>query len=78
MQKSPEDILKDLYVGKILLNLEFGTDHPSRENSIGNKIIKISFGWNDSREDSGLLLYLENVDEPVFVYSNEGIEVNSI
>ena len=76
--KSPEDVLKDLYVGKILLNLEFGTDHPTGENPIGNKIIKISFGFNDGREDAGLRLYLENVDEPIFVYSNEGIEVNSI
>ena len=76
MKLNPEMILNEAYVGKVIKSFEFGIeDNPVKEWSIGKKILKVRFGFNDSREDSGMIVYVEGVGDPVFVYSNEKIEI---
>ncbi len=72
-------ILNDAWAGKTLKSLEFGneriTDSGDKVNLVSYKILRVSLGFNDSREDAGILLYLEGIDDPIFVYDNEEVTV---
>lgn len=72
-------ILKETFIGKTLLGLEFGLDGEDRQEAIGKKIVNVGFGFNDSREDAGVILTLDKSDEynfiVIFVYDSEEITV---
>ena len=74
MKINPETIMANSFVGGILISLQFGTEG-MRAAALGSKITKVRFGFNDAREDAGLWLYVESLDEPIFVFDNEEIEV---
>ena len=78
MKITPQEILKEAFVGKTVKNFEFGNDG-ERADSIGKKIIDVRIGFDDCREDSGMLLYFELEGgwrgDPVFVYDIESVEV---
>jgi len=74
----PEKYLEQALVGKTVVSLAFGADTQKRERIIGQKITKVRFGFNDSREDAGIILYYnekdEDIDNFVYIYDNEEIE----
>ena len=75
--KSPEDILQDAFIGKKIKSFSFGNEG-ERENAIGKFITKVSFGFNDSREDAGMMISYRDEEfgrNTIFVYDNEEIEV---
>jgi len=77
MKIIPQDVLKEAFVGKTVKSFEFGNDE--RADFIGKKIIDACFGFDDCREDSGMLLYFVVEggcrSDPVFVYENESVEM---
>jgi len=65
--------------GKVLVNLEFGfsTDPEEAEENgerfapLPAKITNTYIGTSETREDAGIWLELEGLEEAIFVYSNE-------
>jgi len=74
----PSKYIEQALVGKTVVSLAFGTDSQARKRIIGQKITKVHFGFNDCREDAGIILYYdgedEDIDNFVYVYDNEEIE----
>jgi hypothetical protein len=76
--KTPEQILQEAYIGKVVKSYGFGAeDGDGRLKSIGQKIIHASFGFDDCREDAGLMLTFKNGLDylNIFVPGNEEIEL---
>jgi len=85
MKITPQDVLKEVFIGKTVKSFGLGNDG-ERADSIGKKIIDVRIGnhgniynFDDCREDSGMLLYFEveggYKSDPVFVYENESVEM---
>jgi len=73
-----ENIVKENMVGKTVLALEWGCsvygskDRP-RSLTINKRILDVRFGFNDCREDAGILIKVEDCDEWIFIYPEEEI-----
>jgi len=78
MKIIPQDVLKEAFVGKTVKSFEFGNED-ERADFIDKKVVDVRFGFNDSREDSGMFLYFEVEggfkSDPVFVYDYESVEM---
>ena len=73
---TPLQLLSNHYVGKTIASFQFSngeTPEDTRAQAIGKKITKVNFGFNDSREDAGIILHVEDVGEVVFIYDNEEV-----
>lgn len=73
---SPIQVLEQAFIGKKIKSFEYGNDG-ERTDFIGKVITKVSFGWNDCREDAGLLIYVDfdgYSSDGLFVYDLESIE----
>ena len=69
--KTPNEIIKDAYVGEVITGFEFGQNEPgNRSVTLPQRITDAFFDFNG--EDSGVMLILEN-GESVFLYDNESI-----
>ena len=80
MKLSTIDILNARLLGRIIASFEYRKEGDEGYDFyaapyIGKPITKVSFGFNDDREDSGLLIFVKEVVDPVFVYDNEKIEL---
>lgn len=74
------------FEGKIFLGSEFHGEgepwydcfgnNPEGFSPVGAKIVKAEIGFNDSREDAGLLLTFEGWNEPFFFYDNDDLKLD--
>jgi hypothetical protein len=68
MNKTPDQLLHDYYVGKVVAGFEFGDETDTRNRVIGKTIVQVDMG--SSCGDP--VLYLLFADDPsVFIYANE-------
>ena len=82
MKISPDQLIKNAYIGKTIKSFEYGNGNtlggdPNRAKAIGKIITKAYFGFNDSREDAGLIIHVAGGDDPIFIYSSEEIEISN-
>ena len=72
--KTPNEIIKDAYVGEVITGFEFGQNEPgTRSVTLPQKITDAFFYFDG--EDAGVMLILEN-GESVFLYDNESMISN--
>lgn len=75
MKISVNSILKNTFVGKTLVGLEFGLNEVGCQSAtVPQKITGIRVGMDESREDAVIWLSLEN-GEMVYAYYLEEIEI---
>lgn len=75
--QSLEELARKMFKGKKIKSLEFheGNGDEEKERLHKGKVIKeLHVGMSEGREDAGLWLTLED-NTRIFVYENEGIEV---
>lgn len=79
MKISAQDLISQALEGKVLRKLSYADEGDERTKKYGRKILKVRLGPNESHEDAGIWLTIEEDEEgwndPIFVYDLEEIEV---
>jgi len=83
MNKSPNQVLEEYYVGKFYQGRKY-TDPEDRDevesDRINRKIDSADFGTNDSG-DAGMYLYITSLagdQDTIFIHGNEGVYLSEV